>query len=153
MPAKDVINAPGLQLAAYAGANCALIAMSVPEDQTDNLAGFAIWRRRDGEAEQALINRLNFDDPVTGAKSPGQGHPTSSEQAPFQKFRWVDVPPDGLDKPTTYRVRAMYFSGAGKSLRPGAEARVTVAPVGDAHSQFHAAFTRGYISSQAYAEK
>jgi phosphatidylserine/phosphatidylglycerophosphate/cardiolipin synthase-like enzyme len=153
MPAKDVTNAPGLQLAGYAGANCSLIAMSVPEDQTDNLAGFAIWRRRDGEAEQALVNRLNFNDPVTGAKSPGDGEPTSSEQAPFQKFRWVDVPPDGLDKATTYRVRAMYFSGAGKSLRPGAEARVTVAPVNQIHSQFHAAFTRGYISSQAYAEK
>jgi hypothetical protein len=151
MSAKVV--AKNLQVATYAGANCALIAMSLPEDQVKDLAGFAIWRRRDGENEQPLLNRLNFDDPITSKTTPEQRKWTPSEEAPFQKFRWVDVPPDGLDKSTTYRVQAMYFSGSGKALRPGDEASVTIAPADQVHSQFHAAFTRGYISSQAYADR
>jgi phosphatidylserine/phosphatidylglycerophosphate/cardiolipin synthase-like enzyme len=153
MPATGVRNPSGLQVAAYGGANCVLIAMSVPDNQTKDLAGFTIWRRREGEAEQPLLNRLNFDDPITSATTPAQRKWTSSEDAPFQKFRWVDIPPDGVDKPTTYRVRAMYFSGAGKSMHPGVEASVTVTSVDQIHTQFHAAFTRGYISSQAYADR
>jgi len=47
----------------------------------------------------------------------------------------------------------MYFSGAGKSMHPGVEASVTVTSVDQIHTQFHAAFTRGYISSQAYADR
>ena len=153
MSATGVTNPSGLQVAAYGGANCVLIAMSVPDNQTKDLSGFTVWRRREGEAEQPLLNRLNFDDPITSATTPAQRKWTSSEQAPFQKFRWVDIPPDGVDKPTTYRVRAMYFSGAGKSMHPGAEASVTITSVDQIHTQFHAAFTRGYISSQAYADR
>lgn len=153
MPAKSLPNATGLQAVAYAGANCALIAMSVSDNQTKDLAGFAIWRREDGGAEQPLLNRLNFDDPVTDATTPAQRKWTSSEIAPFQKFRWVDVPPEGLGKSTTYRIQAMYFFGNGKSMRPGAETTVTVDPPEPLHTQFHVAFTRGYISSQAYAEQ
>jgi hypothetical protein len=136
MPATGVRNPSGLQVAAYGGANCVLIAMSVPDNQTKDLAGFTIWRRREGEAEQPLLNRLNFDDPITSATTPAQRKWTSSEEAPFQKFRWVDIPPDGVDKPTTYRVRAMYFSGAGKSMHPGVEASVTVTSVDQIHTQF-----------------
>jgi hypothetical protein len=153
MPGTGITNPSGLQLAAYAGANCVLLAMSVPDAQTRGLAGFTIWRRREGEGEQPLLNRLSFDDQITSATTPGQRKWTSSEEAPFQKFRWIDIPPDGVDKPSTYRVRAVYFSGAGKSIRAGAEASVTVTSVDQVHTQFHAAFTRGYISSQAYADR
>jgi len=38
-------------------------------------------------------------------------------------------------------------------MHPGPEASVTVASVDRSHTQFHAAFTRGYISSQAYADR
>jgi hypothetical protein len=153
MPGTAITISSGLQLVAYGGANCVLIAFSVPDNQTKGLAGFAIWRRRDGDAEQPLLNRLNFDDPITRATTPAQRKWTSSEDAPFQTFRWVDIPPDGLGKSTSYRVRAMFFFGGGKSMHPGPEARVTVASVDRSHTQFHAAFTRGYISSQAYADR
>jgi hypothetical protein len=66
MPATGVRNPSGLQVAAYGGANCVLIAMSVPDNQTKDLA----WRRREGEAEQPLLNRPNFDDPITSATAP-----------------------------------------------------------------------------------
>jgi phosphatidylserine/phosphatidylglycerophosphate/cardiolipin synthase-like enzyme len=147
---KDV---EGLRIAAYAGANSVLIAMSVPDAATANLAGFAIWRQRDGEPEQALPNRLNFDDPVTSATTPQQREWTDSDEAPFQKFRWVDIPADGTDKSATYRVCAMYFTGEGKAIKKGPEASVVVPPVGHRYTKFRAAFTRGYISSQAYADK
>lgn len=153
MSAKDATNVSGFQVSAYAGANCALIAISVGGDQTENLAGFAIWRRRQGEAEQVLLNRLNFDDAITNATTPEERKWTPSNEAPFQKFRWIDIPPDGLDQSTTYRVQAMYFTGIGKAMRVGAEASVTVASVDHVHTQFNAAFTRGYISSQAYADR
>jgi hypothetical protein len=147
---KDV---QGLRVAAYAGANSVLIAMSVPDAATANLAGFAIWRQRDGEPEQVLSNRLNFDDPVTSATTPQQRKWTDSDAAPFQKFRWVDIPADGTDKSATYRVCAMYFTGEGKAIKKGAEASVVVPPVSHRYGKFRAAFTRGYISSQAYTDK
>jgi hypothetical protein len=143
----------GLRVVAYAGANSVLIAMSVPQDNTANLAGFAIFRQRDGEDEQALPNRLSFDDAVTSETTPQQHKWTPSDQAPFQKFRWVDIPPDGTDKQATYRVCAMYFTGQGKAITKGAEASVVVPPISHAYGKFRAAFTRGYISSQAYADK
>jgi hypothetical protein len=144
---------PGLRVAAYPGANSVLLAMSVPQDNTTNLAGFAIFRQRDGEDEQALLNRLSFDDAVTSATTPAQHKWTPSDEAPFQKFRWVDIPPDGTDKQATYRVCAMYFTGQGKAIAKGAEASVVVPPISHAYGKFRAAFTRGYISSQAYADK
>jgi hypothetical protein len=143
----------GLRVVAYPGANSVLIAMSVPQDNTANLAGFAIFRQRDGEDEQALLNRLSFDDAVTSATTPQQRKWTPSDQAPFQKFRWVDIPPDGTDKQATYRVCAMYFTGQGRAIKKGAEASVVVPPISHAYAKFRAAFTRGYISSQAYADK
>jgi hypothetical protein len=142
-----------LRVVAYPGANSVLIAMSVPQDNTKNLAGFAIFRKRDGEDEQALLNRLSFDDAVTSATTPQQRKWTPSDKAPFQKFRWVDIPPDGTDKQATYRVCAMYFTGQGKAIEKGAEASVVVPPISHAYGKFRAAFTRGYISSQAYADK
>jgi len=143
----------GLRVVAYPGANSVLIAMSVPQGNTANLAGFAIFRQRDGEDEQALLNRLSFDDAVTSETTPQQHKWTPSDEAPFQKFRWVDIPPDGTDKQATYRVCAMYFTGQGKTIAKGAEASVVVPPISHAYGNFRAAFTRGYISSQAYADK
>lgn len=153
MPNVFFATAEPLRVAAYTGANCVLIAMSLADDATENLAGFAIYRQPEGEAERALLNRLNFDDPVTSATAPHQRKWTPSNIAPIQKFRWVDIPPNGIEKKTTYRVCAMYFTGAGVDLRVGAEARVVVDPTLDLHSRFFAAFTRGYISSQAYADR
>ena len=153
MPNVFFADAQDLRVAAYSGANCVLIAMSLADNATENLAGFAIFRQADGEPEQALLNRLNFDDSVTSATTPKQRRWTPSNIAPIQKFRWVDIPPNGIEKTTTYRVCAMYFTGAGVTLREGAQARVVVDPKLDLHSKFNAAFTRGYISSQAYAER
>ena len=147
--------ADGLSVVAYPGDNKILIAMSLTDESVGktegkNLAGFAIWRTLFGLKEEVLSNRIGFTIAVEGASD---GKWTPSDKAPFQKFRWIDVPPDGFDKPITYRVRAIFFSGDGPALKDGPEVTLDVRPARNRHSAFRAAFTRGYIASQAYADK
>src|SRR6516165_11275106 len=143
----------GLRVVVYPGDTKLLIAMSLADDKADNLAGFAIWRTVAGKPEQALANRLSFTAGVSSATTAADHKWTPSDQAPFQKFRWVDVPPDGFAAPITYRVRALYFTGHGTAMRAGPEVSITVKPATQRHARFHPGFTRGYIASQAYADK
>jgi phospholipase D-like protein len=152
---KFVASGGDLHLVIYPGDNKILLAMSLPDNLVNgsdkNLAGFAIWRTYAGKPEAPLQNRITFSDGVhAGSPAPKW---TDSDQAPFQKFRWIDVPPDGFDAPITYRVQALYFTGQGSATKAGPQATVTVSPVKQLHKKFRAAFTRGYIASQAYADK
>jgi len=143
----------GLRVVAYAGMNKVLLAFSLAEGLVDeaanNLAGFTIWRKCPGQPEQLLANRISLPWEATG---PTPQRWTPSDRAPFQKFRWLDVPPDGFEAAIAYRIRAQYFA-AGHALRAGPEAIVSVEPARSRHSRFTPAFTRGYIASQAYADK
>jgi phosphatidylserine/phosphatidylglycerophosphate/cardiolipin synthase-like enzyme len=147
----------GLHVVVYPGDNKILIAMSLSDasvNATDkNLAGFAIWRKLDGKAEEILPNRIGFDSGVNNQTTAETHEWTPSDQAPFQKFRWVDVPEAGFDAPITYRVRALYFTGQGFATKAGPEVTVKAEPVKQLHTKFQPAFTRGYIASQAYADK
>jgi hypothetical protein len=147
----------GLHVVVYPGDNKILIAMSLADDAVDdtdkNLAGFAIWRKYDGKAEEVLPNRISFNSGVNNQTTAETREWTDSDQAPFQKFRWVDVPADGFDVPITYRVRALYFAGNGFATKAGPEVSVRATPVKQLHGKFRAAFTRGYIASQAYSDK
>jgi phosphatidylserine/phosphatidylglycerophosphate/cardiolipin synthase-like enzyme len=152
------ISEPGaLKVVAYPGDNMVLLAMSIKDGEVSlidkNLAGFSIWRTVQGGSEEPLLNRLDFETQVTKDTQPHERKWTSSADAPFQKFRWVDVPPGGFTLPIAYRVVAKYFAGNGKALRSGPMATVTVDPPSRAHARFRIAFTRGYASSQAYAER
>jgi hypothetical protein len=154
---KFSADSEGLHVVIYPGDNKILIAMSLSDssvnDTDKNLAGFAIWRQYDGKAEEILPNRIGFDSGVNDATTAATRKWTNSDQAPFQKFRWVDVPADGFDVPITYRVRALYFTGQGYATTAGPEVTVKAAPVKQRHTKFRPAFTRGYIASQAYADK
>ena len=151
------VTTDGLTAVAYPGKNKILLAMSLAESAVSagakNLAGFAIWRSGAVGAEVALANRISFSYGVSSATTSATRKWTPSDQAPFQKFRWVDVPPDGFDSPLTYRIRALYFSGQGTATTAGPEVKLTVGPSEPAHSNFRVDFTRGYIASQAYADK
>ena len=142
----------GLRVVAYPGDTKILLAMSLDDDKVDNLAGFAIWRSTGGK-QVALANRLSFTAGVTNKTTPATHRWTPSDLAPFQKFRWVDVPPDGFSTPVTYRIQAMYFTGQGTAMRAGPQVSVNVAPAQPRHAKFQPAFTRGYIASQAYADR
>jgi PLD-like domain len=154
---KFSTNNNGLHVVIYPGDNKILIAMSLDDNSinaTDkNLAGFAIWRKYDGKPEQILPNRIGFTSGVNAATTAETREWTDSDQAPFQKFRWVDVPADGFDVPITYRVQALYFSGQGFATKAGPEVSIKVEPVKQLFTKFRPAFTRGYIASQAYTDK
>lgn len=140
----------GLRVVIYPGDTKILLAMSLDDNKLQNLAGFAIWRGTAGK-ETALANRLSFGAGVSNQSPAPKWIP--SDQAPFQKFRWVDVPPDGFGTPLTYRIKALYFTGQGTAMRDGAEVSLTVPPAAHRHAKFQPSFTRGYIASQAYADK
>lgn len=146
-----------LSVVVYPGDNKLLIAMSLQDqginDSDRNLAGFAIWRKYQGKAEELLPNRISFTSGVNNETTAETRKWTDSDKAPFQKFRWIDVPPDGFDAPIDYRVRALYFTGNGYETKAGPEVTITATPVKKLHSNFRPAFTRGYIASQAYADK
>jgi hypothetical protein len=147
----------GLHVVVYPGDNKILIAMSLDDtavnDSDKNLAGFAIWRAYDGKPEQNLPNRISFTSGVNDQTTAATREWTPSDQAPFQKFRWIDVPEDGFDAAITYRVQALYFTGQGFTTKPGPEVTVKAEPVRQLFTKFQPAFTRGYIASQAYADK
>jgi phosphatidylserine/phosphatidylglycerophosphate/cardiolipin synthase-like enzyme len=154
---KVVQEKNGLRVVAYAGDQKILLAMSLTDGLVGggakNLAGFAIWRTYAGKREEILSNRISFDVGVSKQTTAKDRKWTPSDQAPFQKFRWVDVPPDGFANTITYRVRALYFTGQGTATTPGPEVTLAVEPAERRHAKFHPAFTRGYIASQAYADK
>ena len=128
----------GLHVVAYPGDNKILIAMSLDDsaiNETDkNLAGFAIWRTQQGKAEEILPNRIGFTVGVNSATTSDTHKWTASDQAPFQKFRWVDVPEDGFNTAISYRVRALYFTGHDYGTKAGSEVTITVEPVKQLHT-------------------
>ncbi|HEX8806996.1 MAG TPA: hypothetical protein VF741_08600, partial [Candidatus Aquilonibacter sp.] len=139
---------------AYHGDECVLLAMNLPESACEGLAGFAIARGPDAAHLIYVKNRLGFD-PTKGAyatKDPLQelADEVPSNQAPFQKFRWVDFPPDA-NMPLTYKIDAMYFSSATPVAKFSVQFVMRFG--GELFTNFNLGFTRGYISSQDFADR
>ncbi|HEY0614691.1 MAG TPA: phospholipase D-like domain-containing protein, partial [Candidatus Elarobacter sp.] len=152
-----------LTVKAYRGDGCVLIAMDVKQSACAGLAGFAIARSTDGVTFTYAPNRLSFkpEKAVTAATTTEQRRASAetTDIAPYQKFRWVDYPPQTVDGPYTYRVQAMYFI-AGKdpaqgtgALEPKATVTFALPLTGKISPQFDIAFTRGYVSSQAFVDR
>jgi len=164
VPASVTVSDRALTVKAYRGDGCVLFAMNLPQSACAGLAGFAIARSTDGKTFTYATNRLGFD-PNAGAyatKDPNQqlADMQPSSVAPYQKFRWVDYPPDDSAAPYTYRVEARYFVDGKNPAKDGAAAftpryavTLTMALSGNAYGNFSLAFTRGYISSQAFADR
>jgi len=155
-------NGP-LTVKAYRGDGCVLIAIDVDQASCDGLAGFAIARSTDGVNFTYTPNRLSFKESkaVLADTTPEVRHANAetSDIAPFQKFRWVDYPPATVSGPYTYRVDATYFI-AGKdpavdegALEKRASVTFSIPLTGDVSPNFHIGFTRGYVSSQAFADR
>jgi len=144
----------GLTLRAYPGAGSALLALDLPAAMRSDLAGFAV-RYTDPAGKTAwLSNRLTFDTPVTAQTTPAQRQQivTTTDRAPLQKFHWVHFPPHLVKGEYVYEAIAMLFkSGAETDLQPGPSAKVSVNLLEDGYPGFTLGFTRGYVSSQAYA--
>jgi phosphatidylserine/phosphatidylglycerophosphate/cardiolipin synthase-like enzyme len=137
---------------AYRGDRSVLLAFDLPEKDRHDLAGFAIRCVPPTGAPYWLRNRLSFDTVLTPASTAEDRVWTPSNEAPFQKFWWVDFPGGDPGK-RTYQVTARYF-GRGGALRDGASGGATleVAPYKNPSGKLEIGFTSGYISSQAYAD-
>src|SRR5262249_41598045 len=120
-----------------------------------DLAGFAIERITPEGDSTVLTNRLTFEDPIVAETTPEQrraiARPTT--EAPLQTFHWVDFPPRVAKGNFTYRVTAVMFEpGSETATRPGPQTEVQLDLRTAPHPRFQLGFTRGYVSSQAYAD-
>ena len=143
----------GLTVSAHPGDGAVLLGFSLDPTflKTVKLAGFAITRTPPNGPPVLLSNRLSFTTPVTSATTPAQRQWSPSDQAPFQRFHWLDFPPEVGPGLFRYRVTARLFQGTGLADGPSAEAEVSLVPA--TPEQFELGLTRGYLTSQAYAGK
>lgn len=141
----------GLKVKAYRGDGSAMLGFDLDEKKCQNLAGFSIKRTTPDGKSYYLPNHLSFTNAVT-SETPTEDlgeHP--SNEAPFQKFHWIDVVEDVQDGPYKYDVTAMYFD-KGTKLKAGPSVSVSVQILPTRFGNFEYGFTRGYLSSQAYTQ-
>src|ERR1700740_783988 len=115
-----------------------------------NFVGFAIeYKEPNGDKFYALKNRLTF--PNASATDPNR---LSTLRSPIQKFRWVHFPRNAeLDGDFTYRVSPVFMNDKnelsyGEVQEAKLELRRETYP-----GQLNVAFTRGFVSSQAFVER
>ena len=143
----------GISIRAYPGDGMVLLAFDLDEDLTQHLAGFALRCTPPNDEQFPIRNRLNFETKVTSETTPEQRVWTPSDQAPLQKFRWIHFPQRVVAGPYTYEVSAMYFGDGDLREGPSASVSVELWPPKNEFERFKIGFTRGYLSSQAYAER
>jgi hypothetical protein len=140
-----------LTVKVYRGDGSAMLAFNLDKKLTKNLAGFAIKRTAPGGKSTYIPNRLTFASCVTSDTKAEEigGHP--SNEAPIQKFRWIDIPEEMKPGEFLYEVTAMQFGKDGKLIEgPVVEVGLEIEPrkIG----LFEFGYTRGYLSSQAYTD-
>src|SRR4051812_2624088 len=111
----------GLTVTAYRGEGSCLLAMDVdPVLRSNDFVGFSIEVRYPGSTHFGFLkNLLNFE------YGPGHVPPFSSEQSPFQTFRWVHVPTDLGTGAFAYRVSMATMDALG-AIAHGASAQVEI---------------------------
>ena len=144
-------SSDGLTVKAYRGEGAALLAFDLAKRKaTSDFVGFSIGVKYPGSKKWgALKNRLHFD------RAPGDtlGKVYDSTEAPFQKFRWIHVPTQVPEGKFHYRVATKYMAEDG-SLSTGASVEVSISLAPRTIDGFvNVGFTRGFASSQAYADK
>ena len=141
----------GLTAKVYRGDGAAMLAFNLDEKLAKNLAGFSVKRTAPDGKSEYLNNRLHFTSCVTADTKAEEllGHPTN--EAPLQKFRWIDIPNEMMPGDFHYDVTAMMFDAGGK-LKEGPTVRVDLEIEPRKIGSFEFGFTRGYLSSQAYTD-
>ncbi|MDQ1252697.1 MAG: hypothetical protein QG646_1829, partial [Euryarchaeota archaeon] len=156
MPVGKLFKDEGLAVTAYDGDGVILLAFDIDEDKTQNLAGFAVKVVTPDKGpyksnEYWLKNRLSFNRGLSKETVLTPDKWTDSNKAPFQTFHWVHFPGAGPGK-YTYTVYACYFKENGDiDLGPSVQVEADLSH--RSSSNLDVGFTRGYISSQAYADR
>jgi hypothetical protein len=146
----------GFSLTAYAGDGSVLLAFDLDQARTDNLAGFAIKAKTPNRGpyktdEYWLKNRLSFKEVISRGVELTPDKWVESNKAPFQSFHWVHFPGAGPGL-YIYSAYPCYFANNGSlTLDPGAEMSVDLSY--RSVPEIELGFTRGVISSQAYADR
>jgi hypothetical protein len=153
-PLTDAKSVDGFSVKLWRGERMVLIGMDVDQPEPD-FVGFSIEVQSPGSPQFfPLRNRLNFAySNAPDAKSVDGYRNFDSTQAPFQKFRWIHFPYNPKDGVYQYRVtkQHMHDDGilyAGTSITASLDLQTVI------YDGFlDVGFTRGYASSQAYADK
>lgn len=136
----------------HRGDGMALLAMNWRQGKPpSNFVGFAIEFCEPQKTEfWAVRNRIGF---------PGQRKTFSdpyipSTMAPLQYFRWVHFPNNpNIQGEFTYRVTPMFMDDTG-TLSRGEPQTAAIALMRETHpDQINIAFTRGFVSSQAFVKR
>ena len=145
----------GVELAAFPGDNSVLLAFNLDANLTTDFAGFAVYCTPPGGQRKPLVNRIGFKQKYTSTTTPQQRKWTPTDEAPLQKFHWVYYPADPKAGNYLFECVPMFFTGSGTTVAPknGVTASVQVHLEFDHFKNFKFGFTRGYISSQAYASR
>lgn len=149
----------GFSVKAYAGDSKTLLAFNFDNQQrAANLAGFSIQAQPPGKPAYFLINDLGFPTPNQHAVVKSEP-PTSSANAPFQKYRWTHFTGQyhqGLSPavgPYKYTVTPRYFDNSGNMLALDGtlSTSVTIGVGPFKKGPLSLGFTRGFMQSQAFA--
>jgi phosphatidylserine/phosphatidylglycerophosphate/cardiolipin synthase-like enzyme len=147
-------SADGLSLRAYRGDGSALLAFDVDPKLAPDLAGFAIECDPPTGKSYTLQNRLSFAQKITAGTTPAEREWTPTNQAPIQKFHWADYPSQVTRGKFIYKATAMLFKkDSEETIEAGPSAEVSIDLWDEGYGNFELGFTRGYLSSQAYAER
>src|ERR1051326_3784644 len=142
-----------LAFSAHRGDGAALLAFDVPEELAPTLAGFAVECKPPSGPSYPLLNRLSFEQQITSETTPEERKWTPTEKAPIQKFHWIHYPKDVPPGTFTYKATAMKFvDGSETDVEPGPTAKVSLELRDEGYGKLEVGFTRGDLSSQAYAE-
>jgi len=146
----------GFAVKAHVGDGAVLLAFDLPSEKATNLAGFAVKCVTPDAGpyltnEYFLKNRLNFEHELTAREKLNPAKFISSDKAPFQTFHWIHFPSAGLGQ-YRYIVYASYFRSDG-SVELGPSVGVDVDLTDRSFPGLELGFTRGYVSSQAYADR
>ena len=145
-------NAAPFTLKLHRGDGMLLLAMDWKKGKPPvNFVGFAIQYKEPGGTQLfPLKNRLTF--PV--AKKSEDPNRFSTLRSPIQKFRWVHFPRNAhLEGEFTYRVTPVFMNekdelSFGDFQEASLELRRETYP-----DQLNVAYTRGFISSQAFVDR
>jgi phosphatidylserine/phosphatidylglycerophosphate/cardiolipin synthase-like enzyme len=116
-----------------------------------DFVGFAIeYKEPGGDRFFVLKNRLSFPEPDGSVSK----DPKPTTVAPIQKFRWVHFPLNAeLPGEFLYRVTPVFMNSAGE-LSYGQPHEVAIELRRETYPrQLNVAFTRGFVSSQAFVDR
>ena len=150
-----VADAP-FTLKIHRGEGMALLAMNWKAGPPPAaFVGFAIeYREPDGDVFFALKNRLTFSGKATTAPSSARPPEYSTLIAPIQKFRWVHFPRNAdLEGDFRYRVTPVFMDAANQLSYGVAQTADVVLARQTVPGALNVAFTRGFISSQAFVDR